>query len=186
MSNAIVGRRQRNAFALARCRATSALPWQANPRPLHGPNAVVGIATDGAAAGDPNSPHEAGGSDASVPPATVMVIDDERDIRFLLRFVLEKAGYRVVEAKNGASALDMIRAESPALIITDLMMPVMGGGELIEILRAQRGDVYIPAILISACPEQCPADRFDYVMRKPFTPRDLTEIVAKIMTSSLA
>jgi len=66
-----------------------------------------------------------------------------------------------------------------------LMMPVMDGGELIESLRAIEG-VYVPAILISACPERGPVDRFDHVMRKPFKPNDLTAIVADVLARTLA
>jgi CheY-like chemotaxis protein len=113
--------------------------------------------------------------------ATVMVVDDERDIRFLVRFVLEKNGYRVVEAVHGASALDLIRAERPALVITDLMMPVMDGSELIALLRDRDDTSHIPAILVSACPERAPQDRFDRVMRKPFLPSELVAVVQELL-----
>ena len=113
--------------------------------------------------------------------ATVLIVDDERDIRFLLRFVLEKNGYRVLEAVHGASALDMIRLERPTLLITDLMMPVMDGGELIEALRDANETRHIPAILVSACPERAPREGFDRIMRKPFRPADLIAAVQELL-----
>jgi CheY-like chemotaxis protein len=117
--------------------------------------------------------------------ATILVVDDERDIRFLLRFVLEKCGYDVVEAVHGASALDLIQNERPALVITDLMMPVMDGGALIKLLRGDAG-AYIPAILVSACPERAPQHQFDRVLRKPFLPSDLVELVQELLEGPAA
>jgi two-component system chemotaxis response regulator CheY len=127
---------------------------------------------------EPGSEH---GPERAAVGATVLIVDDERDIRFLLRFVLEKNGYRVVEAVHGASALDLIRDERPALVITDLMMPVMDGGELIGSLRGADGTAQIPAILVSACPERAPKDRFDIVMRKPFLPSELVAAVHELL-----
>jgi CheY-like chemotaxis protein len=95
--------------------------------------------------------------------------------------VLEKSGYRVVEAVHGASALDLIRNERPALVITDLMMPVMDGGALIGLLRGGDDTSRIPAILVSACPERAPQDQFDCVLRKPFLPSELVALVDALL-----
>jgi CheY-like chemotaxis protein len=113
--------------------------------------------------------------------ATILVVDDERDIRFLLRFVLEKHGYRVVEAVHGGNAVALIRAERPTLVITDLMMPVMDGGELAGWLRTTNETRHIPAILVSACPERAPSEYFDRIMRKPFLPNDLIAVVEELL-----
>lgn len=110
-----------------------------------------------------------------------MIVDDERDIRFLLKFVLEKHGYRVVEAVHGANALAIIRNEQPALVITDLMMPVMDGGQLVGSLRDATETAQIPAILVTACPERAPVYQFDRVLRKPFLPSDLLAIVDELL-----
>jgi two-component system chemotaxis response regulator CheY len=167
-----VAARQRNAIA-----------WPSPDRPLR---AVGGSDAHGHGdEADGPSPLEASAAEAATDNpalgATVLIVDDERDIRFLLRFVLEKSGYRVVEAVHGASALDLIRDERPALVITDLMMPVMDGGELIGSLRGADGTAQIPAILVSACPERAPKDRFDVVMRKPFLPSELVTAVHELM-----
>lgn len=135
-----------------------------NPRP-------AGAATQASAA-----------HDGGIATATIVVVDDERDIRFLLRFVLEKRGYRVCEAVHGANALDVIRAEQPALVITDLMMPVMDGGELAGSLRDASETAHIPTILVSACPERAPHDYFDRVMRKPFLPSELVAVVEELLS----
>jgi two-component system response regulator PilR (NtrC family) len=63
---------------------------------------------------------------------TILIVDDEEIIRESLSFVLQKEGYRVREAANGRSALEMMREEEFALVLTDLEMPEMKGIELLE------------------------------------------------------
>ncbi len=57
----------------------------------------------------------------------VMVVDDETNIRFVLKRMLEKAGYGVIEARNGNECLDILSRERPDLILLDVMMPGMDG-----------------------------------------------------------
>ncbi|MBG0568042.1 response regulator [Actinoplanes sp. NEAU-A11] len=57
----------------------------------------------------------------------ILVVDDEPDLRFVLRRVLMRAGHEVVEAGDGAAALAAVSAWLPDLVVTDMMMPVMGG-----------------------------------------------------------
>jgi CheY-like chemotaxis protein len=59
----------------------------------------------------------------------VMVVDDETNIRFVLKRMLEKGGYDVIEARNGIECLDLLSKERPDLIILDVMMPGMDGWE---------------------------------------------------------
>ncbi len=84
--------------------------------------------------------------------ATVLIVDDEPDIRFLLRFSLERAGHDVTEAWNGKIALERIQAEVPDVIVTDLMMPVMAGKEFIDRLKADPATAEIPVIVCTAEP----------------------------------
>ena len=68
---------------------------------------------------------------------TVLVVDDEPDIRESLRDALEDEGYRVAVARNGKEALDILPTlEKPVAIILDIIMPVMSGAEFYEIGRA--------------------------------------------------
>lgn len=80
---------------------------------------------------------------------TVLVVDDEPDIRHLLRVTLERAGYQVVEAAHGEAALEQVRRSAPQLVVTDRMMPRMNGGELIERLRADGTTKAIPIVMIT-------------------------------------
>ncbi|MFY9588225.1 MAG: hybrid sensor histidine kinase/response regulator [Actinomycetota bacterium] len=112
-------------------------------------------------------------------PVTILVVDDEPDVLFLLRLTLEAAGYSVVEAAHGAEALETIQSTRPTLVITDLMMPVMDGRELIRRVRAEPETADLPIMLLSANPDQSVgADR---VMRKPFNPRDLTRVIDELV-----
>jgi CheY-like chemotaxis protein len=106
---------------------------------------------------------------------TVMVVDDEPDIRFLLRIALEGAGYGVVEAPHGEAALALVRRSPPQLVLTDWMMPRMNGGELIEQLRADESTKAIPIVIISGTRgDQTGADA---VVGKPFDPGELIVLV---------
>jgi CheY-like chemotaxis protein len=105
----------------------------------------------------------------------VLVVDDEPDIRHLLRVILELAGYLVVEAAHGEAALERVRHSPPQLVITDQMMPVMNGGELIERLRADGSTKAIPIVMISGTRgAQAGADA---VLGKPFDPSELIVLV---------
>ncbi len=110
---------------------------------------------------------------------TVLVCDDERDIRRALRIYLTGAGYQVLEAANGQEALELTERETVHLVLLDVMMPVMDGVELLTILR-ERGN--IPVILLTAKSEdedkvmglELGAD--DYVT-KPFNAQ---EVLARV------
>ncbi len=97
----------------------------------------------------------------------ILVVDDESSMRFLLRMVLETGGFEVVEAHHGAVALERVKEEEPDLVVTDLMMPVMNGRELIGRLRADAKTAGIPILVLSSKPdaEVTEADGF---LRKPF------------------
>lgn len=81
----------------------------------------------------------------------ILVVDDDPGIRFVLRAILEKAGHEVVEAPHGAAALELITPQRlPDLVVTDLMMPVLGGEELIGRLRSAPATATIPIVVVSA------------------------------------
>ncbi|MDD5305129.1 MAG: response regulator transcription factor [Elusimicrobia bacterium] len=79
--------------------------------------------------------------------ATILVIDDEKDLVRLLRHNLEKCGYRVISARDAESGLKLLRKAAPNLLILDIMLPGMDG---LEFLRILRGESDVPVILLSA------------------------------------
>ncbi|WP_411335327.1 response regulator transcription factor [Ruminococcus gauvreauii] len=110
---------------------------------------------------------------------TILIVDDEKEIRELMRLYIEKDGYLVVQAENGMEALERVGSEQIDLAIIDIMIPKLDGYQLIKALR-ERGS--LPIIVVSAKTEihekilglDLGAD--DYVT-KPFDP---LEVVARI------
>jgi PleD family two-component response regulator len=80
----------------------------------------------------------------------ILVVDDEDHIRRILRFQLEKHGYRVVLAENGEIALELVRREAPDLVILDLMMPKIDGFETCRRIRQNFQTAQIPIIMLTA------------------------------------
>lgn len=81
---------------------------------------------------------------------TVLVVDDEFDILTVWRLLLERHGYTVLTASNGAAALEQIRNTRPDAIVSDCMMPIMSGPQLCAALFADPDLRLIPIILCSA------------------------------------
>jgi len=80
----------------------------------------------------------------------VLIVDDQPDIRFMLREVLEKINLEVIEAANGFQAIEHARAQEPALIFIDLKMPEINGVETAARLKADRDIAHIPICLMTA------------------------------------
>jgi two-component system alkaline phosphatase synthesis response regulator PhoP len=122
---------------------------------------------------------------------TILVVEDERDIRELIRFHLEQEGYGVREAETGESALALMTAERPALVVLDLMLPGIDGLEVCRRLRATDSLRGVPVIMLTA--KAAEVDRVlglelgadDYVT-KPFSPRELVARVRAVLRRSHA
>lgn len=115
---------------------------------------------------------------------TVLVVDDEVAIAEVLEGIIADAGYRAIVASNGKRALDRLTEDNADLIITDFMMPVLGGAGLIAALNARPEYRRIPVIMMSSLPESAIAGRcYGYAafLRKPFRISDVHQIVKKII-----
>ncbi|MEN6327378.1 MAG: response regulator, partial [Syntrophomonas sp.] len=112
----------------------------------------------------------------------ILVVDDETYIVELVKFNLEKEGFKVIVAYDGLGALDMVREQRPDLIILDIMLPNMDGLEVCRNLKSDLNFHTIPIIMLTAKGEEVDtilglemgAD--DYI-KKPFSPR---EMVARV------
>lgn len=108
----------------------------------------------------------------------VLIVDDEQDVTELLEFNLRSAGYDVISADDGATALKKAREALPDLIVLDVMLPEMDGTEVCKQLRRDPSTARIPIIMLTAKASEI--DRVlglelgadDYVT-KPFSPREL-------------
>ncbi|MBS4007201.1 MAG: response regulator transcription factor [Clostridium sp.] len=118
--------------------------------------------------------------------ARILVVDDEKTIVKGLKFSLEKEGYEVLAAYDGAEALSLFKTENPDLIVLDLMLPEVDG---FEVCRRIRKGSEVPIIMLTARGEdidkilglELGAD--DYVT-KPFNPRELTARIKAILRRS--
>ena len=118
---------------------------------------------------------------------TILVIDDEQDIRAVSRLSLEKVGgWRVLEADSGARGLELAEAERPDAILLDAMMPEMDGPATIQRLKADETTSEIPVVFLTA--KLQPAERERYVelgaagvLAKPFDPMTLPNDVAELL-----
>ena len=111
----------------------------------------------------------------------ILVVDDEPDLRFILRRIFEKAGHEVTDAGDGAAALECVRRSQPELVVMDMMMPVMNGQELIRRLRADPATAQIAILAVSGNGEL--ADAADALLPKPYRP-DQILAAANILLAS--
>ncbi len=97
-----------------------------------------------------------------------LVVDDSMLIRYSVCRYLEQRGFTVEAATNGTEALDVIARGNPSLIVTDMRMPKMSGGEFITALKSKQGTAQIPVIVVtSKLNGSCPPDeRADFVIYK--------------------
>jgi CheY-like chemotaxis protein len=118
-------------------------------------------------------------------PALVLIAEDEEPIAEVVATVVEDAGYTPRLAAHGREALELARAEQPALLITDLMMPHLSGAELIAALHsdaAAGGHDPVPVILITAAGQaQARAAGADAVLRKPFELLELDVLLRRLL-----
>ena len=90
-----------------------------------------------------------------------LVVDDLRDNRAVLRATLEREGWEVAEAEDGRAALDAFATQKPALVLLDLMMPVMDGFEFLRALRAREDGRDVPVVVVTA--KELTSDERDYL-----------------------
>jgi two-component system alkaline phosphatase synthesis response regulator PhoP len=116
---------------------------------------------------------------------TILVVDDEPAIRVLVRATLEPAGYRVVDAADGESALRAARTQRPHLVLLDVVLPGMSGLEVCRRLRAERATADAQILLLTGLE---PADRNQAALlgaygciEKPFSPAGLLAHVAEAL-----
>jgi two-component system phosphate regulon response regulator PhoB len=127
----------------------------------------------------------------TAPAERVLVVDDEQDIVALVTYHLLKSGYRVTTARSGTEALAAARADRPALIVLDLMLPGMSGFDVLEQLRARDDTRHIAVLMHTARRDE--PDRIrglalgaDDYLTKPFSPQELVLRVGAILRRTAA
>ena len=117
--------------------------------------------------------------------ATILVVDDEKPVRQFLVAAFEQAGHQVLEAYHGRHALNVLASSPlhPDLVVSDVMMPIVGGVELCGILKADPSTADIPVILMSAAHSRASAiSTADAVVAKPFDLDALDALIKRLLT----
>ena len=115
---------------------------------------------------------------------SVLIVDDEFGLADITADLLTEAGYEVALAINGKLGLASLATRRADIVLTDLMMPVMDGPEMIRRMRADPSLATIPAILMTALPEVVPAEgaMHDALLVKPFTITELLGVIHRLLS----
>ena len=111
----------------------------------------------------------------------VLIVEDDEDMVEMIAVLLGSAGYDTRVALNGRQALEAVAREMPALILLDMLMPVMGGAEFVREFRARYGGA-VPIVVITAAEHarsRCASLEVSEVLGKPFDIHKLLRIVAR-------
>jgi len=114
----------------------------------------------------------------------VMVVDDEIAMREILKIMLKD--YKVIEASNGREAVELYRKEMPDVVLMDIMMPIMNGIDATHEIKKIDPKARIVAITAYASSkgEKVLKAGADFILKKPFTRRDVIKMIEKIIGGS--
>ena len=114
---------------------------------------------------------------------TILVVDDEHDILLAVDLVLSEAGYKVITAPNGKEALARMAEVRPALVLMDIMMPVLGGLDTLKAMTADPEYGTIPVVMMSAIIPRVSRNEYPWAdfLKKPFELDSLYEVVERIL-----
>jgi two-component system, response regulator len=121
------------------------------------------------------------------PTKTAVVVEDDNDLLFLYKHKLELAGFKVITAINGQEGLEVIQKYRPDIVLLDLLMPIMGGSEMLAHLRSERwgSDIRVIVLTNISKDEAPPALRFlhvdRYIVKAHHTPAQVVGIVHEVL-----
>lgn len=113
----------------------------------------------------------------------ILIVDDEPDVLKILGKRLEKTGYEIIEARNGKEAIEKAKKERPDLVLLDLMMPDLDGGEVAQILSEDETTKNIPIIYLTCLytkREERKEGHFvgqNILVAKPYNTEELLKII---------
>jgi len=123
-------------------------------------------------------------------PKVALVVEDDDQIAYLLRFILEREGFKVEAAADGRLANDLVmNGPTPALVLLDVMLPFMDGYQLLAAIRARKGWETVPVLMLTAKSQEKDIVRAldsgaaDYMV-KPFRPDELRSRIRRLMKES--
>jgi CheY-like chemotaxis protein len=115
----------------------------------------------------------------------ILVVEDDDELRDIVAEILEAEGYEVIPARHGQQVLDYLRCTSslPALVLLDLMMPIVNGWECLRAIKADERLRSIPVVLMSALAGDRPGNA-DAVLRKPLRIDQLLDVVTLLVETA--
>jgi DNA-binding response OmpR family regulator len=123
-------------------------------------------------------------------PKVALVVEDDDQIAYLLRFILEREGFKVESAADGRLANDLVmNGPTPALVLLDVMLPFMDGYQLLAAIRARKGWETVPVLMLTAKSQEKDIVRAldsgaaDYMV-KPFRPDELRSRIRRLVKES--
>ena len=118
---------------------------------------------------------------------TVLLVEDDSDIRSLLRRRIERLGHRVVEAATGEAAISLAHLHQPVLIVLDILLPGIDGWEVLRRLRADDKFTKVPVMVVSIVDDPGSAEHppvQGYVL-KPFRTGEIDELAARLIAAGM-
>ena len=116
-------------------------------------------------------------------PGSILVVDDDETNRMVVRVLLERRGYQVLEASSGSEALELFDEHSFKLILMDLAMPGMDGLETTRYIRRHGKGAHVPIVALTANTtlseqEKCHDAGMNAVLQKPFDPQQFDRVMS--------
>lgn len=120
--------------------------------------------------------------------ATILVVDDEEGFRQMMRIVLGRAGYTVIEACDGENAQEILQTTRPDLVLLDEMMPGISGSDLCRQIKGRADLAHTPVLMFTASskfqdPKYAASIGADSVLMKPCPPREVLEVIRQFVGS---
>lgn len=120
------------------------------------------------------------------PVKTILIADDEEDLRLLVQVTLEHPSYRILTAVDGCAAMDAVCTHIPDLLILDWMMPGLNGCEVVRNIRLRSDTARIPIVMLTAkdgldAREQMASLNLAGYLVKPFSPLELIQKVREVL-----
>ncbi|MBN1201083.1 MAG: response regulator [Anaerolineae bacterium] len=115
---------------------------------------------------------------------SVLIIDDDKELRTIYRIILEREDYTVYEATNGAEALKFLVNQTPDVILIDMLMPMLGGEAVLQRIQQMPALTDTRIVVLTAYPrfrESALYFQADKFLVKPIKPVDLVEAVASVL-----
>lgn len=118
----------------------------------------------------------------------ILIAEDDFHLRRAYRYLLLDIGYEPIAAENGRQALEAVLSHRPALVLTDIAMPVMDGIELARALRAREDTATMPIVAVTGVEDAkyagVSSQLFDRILRKPLIIEELVAVVATMLKAS--